>query len=531
MELPMARSRRRLSKATLTRKDLSRIRKHGQTVRQVLRTFQLLQRGTVSVHLVEPCSLGDGIIRIRKHSIPALLKRYEEACADGRIGKFVSSSGAATRMFRFSLGFRGNQGCTREYLTKESEAGNNDARDLLRWMNNLARTAIFPGLVLLANRSGFNVEKELASGRYDRILEALFDTSGLALGDCPKGLIPFHTYPDGVRTPLQEHLIEAARYIKDHRGIVRVHFTARPEHASIVGLHLRHAKKRFFTAATFRTTVSIQEFSTDSPALDSENVPVRNQKGDLVFFPGGHGALLPNLNRIRGDVLFIRTIDNIFPERLQEVAIWYRKILAGYLLELQETSFRYLRILESECAADDKIDEICALAETNFSIRFPAGFFRFPRTAKMRWLFKKLNRPLRVCGVVRHGGEVGGGPFWVKDRNQNCSIQMIEGAQVDAGDPEQLRIWNSSGFFNAADLVCGLRDFRGRLFDLEKYADSRAALLVTKSVAGRPVKLLEKPGLWNGGMANWNSVFVQIPRSVLHPVKSILDLLDARHKP
>jgi hypothetical protein len=527
----MARSRRRLSKATLTGKDLSWIRKHGQTAPQVLRTFQLLQRGTVSVHLVRPCSRGDGIIRIAKNSISALLRRYEDACAKGRIGKFVSSSGAATRMFRFALGFRGKQGCTREYLTKESEAGNNDAQDLLRLMKNLARTAIFPNLLLLATRRGFNAEKELASGRYDRILESLFDSSGLALADCPKGLIPFHAYRDGVRTPLQEHLIEAARYIKDYRGIVRVHFTARPEHANIVGLHLRQAKKRFSTAATFRTTVSVQEFSTDSPALDNEGAPVRNQNGDLVFFPGGHGALLPNLNRVHGDILFIRTIDNIFPERLQDVAIRYRKILAGYLLELQERSFRYLRILESECATDGKINEICTVAETNFSIRFPAGFFRLPRTSKMRWLFKKLNRPLRVCGVVRHGGEVGGGPFWVKDQNQNCSIQMVEEAQVDAGNPAQLHIWNSSGYFNAADLVCGLRDFRGRSFDLEKYADSRAALLVTKSIAGRPVKLLEKPGLWNGGMAHWNSVFVQIPRSTLHPVKSILDLLDSRHKP
>ena len=444
---------------------------------------------------------------------------------------FVASSGAATRMFQCALRFQERGDCTRDFLLSEAAGGDSDASDLLRFMRNLYRLVLFPSLKSLGEAKGFSVEKMLAAGAYGRILEILLKPTGLGFADCPKGLIPFHLYPDGARTPFEEHLAEASKYVKDSRGIVRVTFTARPRHARLVRSHLMQAKKRFADGKTsFMTILSLQESCTDSVGLNSRDEPLRDPNGNLVFLPGGHGALLANLNALHGDIVFIRTIDNIFPNHLQDTAITYRKVLAGYLLELQEKAFRFLSMLESGSVRNDTLEEIRCFLETDLSVRFPPAFIRIPHARKVRFLFGKLNRPLRVCGVVLHRDEPGGGPFWAAHRNAICSLQMVERAQVDTGDPAQLRIWKSATHFNAADMVCGLRDFRGRPFDLRKYLDARAALIALKSVAGEPVRVREHPGLWNGGMFGWNSVFVQIPRSALHPVKSIIDLLDARHR-
>jgi hypothetical protein len=514
-----------------SREDTRWIQIHGLTVNGILNALRSLRQDKKHIRLVRACTLGDGIVRIPPSAMARLSLKYEQECSRGRVMQFVASSGAATRMFRCAIRFKEMENCTRGLLREKAAAGDSDARDLLRCMKNLHRLALFPALVSKATVKGFDVRKMLAAGAYSKILDTLLEPSGMGFADCPKGLVPFHLYPDGERTPFEEHMAEASKYIKDRRGAVRIHFTARQYHADLVNDHLLQAAKRLSDrTTTFLTTTSLQASDTDSPGLNSRGEPIRDSDGNLVFLPGGHGALLDNLNSLGGDLVFIRTIDNILPDRFQDTAIRYRKVLAGYLLELQERSFRFLRRLESGSVCSETLEEIRCFAEKDLSVRIHPRYYILPPSRKTAWLFERLNRPLRVCGVVRHRGEPGGGPFWIEEGDASCSLQMIEYVQVDPTDPDQLRIWASATHFNAADMICGLRDFHGRSFDLRKYADFGAALIATKSVSGEPVRVLEKPGLWNGSMSRWNSAFVQIPRSALHPVKSILDLLDARRR-
>ncbi len=364
------------------------------------------------------------------------------------------------------------------------------------------------------------------------IFEYILTPRGLNYANIPKALIKFHRYPEGDRTALEEHLVEAALYVSDENHVARIYFTLSSEHRNLVEAAIKRImpsyEERF--QIHYEIGLSIQLRSTDTIAADSKNQPFRDKTGRLVFRPGGHGALLENLNALNGDIVSIKNIDNIVPDHLKDETVLYKKILGGYLVRLQGRIFNCLHQLADNQVRTDLLSRIAGFCEREINVVFPEDFEGLEPEMKKKVLADRLNRPLRVCGMVRNEGEPGGGPFWVKEEDGTKSIQIIEQAQVDFREDEQKRIWKSATYFNPVDLACAVRDFSGNPFDLRGFVDRRAFFIAEKSQEGRELKALEYPGLWNGAMARWNTVFLEVPIETFNPVKTIDDLLRKQHQ-
>jgi hypothetical protein len=353
----------------------------------------------------------------------------------------------------------------------------------------------------------------------------MLDPKGLNYENLPKGMIPFHAYPDHVRSAFEEHFVEAQRYTRDQQGLGRLHFTLSREHVKRVTEFLSHHVPRYETQGRkFLLSISEQKSTSYTLAVDPENKPFRLEDGSLLLRPGGHGALLENLNECGGDIVFIKNIDNVTHDRVKPVALRYKKALGGLLIQVQEKVFAYLRELEAGTVSPRRLSEIGRFAQDKLGYH-PTS--EFSQTS----LVKILHRPLRVCGMVPNQGEPGGAPFWVRDEDGTSSLQIVESAQVDPGNPGQQEIFRRATHFNPVDLVCGLRDHRGRPFDLMSFRDDRAVFISEKTHGGRSLKALEWPGLWNGGMAHWNTIFVEVPIETFAPVKTVNDLLRPEHQP
>ncbi|RPJ44694.1 MAG: DUF4301 family protein, partial [Candidatus Latescibacterota bacterium] len=368
----------------------------------------------------------------------------------------------------------------------------------------------------------------LSARRYRPILRALLETMGYA--SLPKGLLPFHEHADGVRTAFEEHLVEAALYARGGDGLCRLHFTVSPEHEGAFRDLLRTAghswEKRL--GVRYEVGFSAQKPSTDTLAVDLDGRPFRDKEGRLLLRPGGHGALLENLNDIEGDIVLIKNIDNVSPLQLEGELVGWKKTLAGLLAHVQERAFRLAEKIE---AGDDG-----ALEETE---RFAAGVFgiappvigRARSAADLRafWL-RKLDRPIRVCGMVPNEGQVGGGPFWARGADSSASAQVVETAEIDPRSDDQQAVLRSATHFSPVDFVCGVRDRRGEPYDLKQFVDRERVFVSSKSYDGRRLRALERPGLWNGGMSDWNTIFVEVPARSFAPVKKVTDLLNEDHQ-
>jgi hypothetical protein len=364
------------------------------------------------------------------------------------------------------------------------------------------------------------------------VLDCVLTADGLNLANAPKGLIKFHAYPDHARTAFEEHLVEAALYTQDRNRNARLHFTVSPEQRPLVADHIERARHLYEKQGlTYEVTFSVQKPSTDTIAVNMDNEPFRDSRGHLVFRPGGHGALLRNLNELQGDIVFIKNIDNVVPDRLKHETVRHKKALGGYLIELQNKILAYLRVLKDGHPDDRLLDEIFEFAGHSLSIAPAGGLRHQTRDEKVHFLFSMLNRPLRVCGMVKNEGEPGGGPFWVRHPDHTLSIQIVESSQVNMGSMPQRSIWESSTHFNPVDLVCGVRNGWGMPFDLTVFTDPETGFISVKSREGQDLKALELPGLWNGAMAHWNTAFVEVPSTTFAPVKTILDLLRREHQP
>ncbi len=377
-----------------------------------------------------------------------------------------------------------------------------------------------------------DIESLLSRGQYKNILEYILTAKGLDYADLPKGLIKFHRYPDHSRTPFEEHLVEAAAYVKDRNGVARIHFTISPEHEGAIKNHIERVRDRYEKSGVkYEITFSYQKPSTDTVAVDLENRPFRDAEGKLVFRPGGHGALLENLYELEGDIIFIKNIDNVVPDRLKGETYLYKRVLGGLLVELQKQIFQYLDRISKGDLNEPLIEEIIGFASDRLYIVLPKRIGQGTKEEKADFLFSRLNRPLRVCGIVKNQGEPGGGPFWVEHADGTSSMQIVESSQVNMKSAGQKEIWESSTHFNPVDLVCGVRDYLGKAFNLMNFTDPETGFISTKSYEGRELKALELPGLWNGGMANWNTVFVEVPIITFNPVKTVFDLLRKEHQP
>lgn len=503
---------------TFTGRDLAYLAQKGLTEEAVRRQLALFSRKYVPLSLNRTCTAGDGILRISDSLHDTLIGTYEEQVRSTAVLKFVPASGAASRMFKDWFALRDEDGL--------------DEATVDRTLRELPRYAFFRDLRSAAAKRGMDLEGLSATKDLPTLLDLVLGSEGLNYAWLPKALLAFHDYGTESRTPLEEHLVEAAQYIRDSSGTSRLHFTVSDEHRSsmedFIARVRPHYEKAFDT--TFDISLSVQHPSTDTIAVDSGNNPLRDDEGNLLFRPGGHGALLRNLNAREEPVIFLKNIDNVVPDRLMEPTIRYKKILGGYLLELQRDIFEHLRALEAARIDEGKFAAIRDFCEERLLITFPGHFDSGATEARRDFLFNRLNRPLRVCGMVRNTGEPGGGPFWINEDDGTQSLQLIEKAQVDAGSPEQMEIWASSTHFSPVDLVCGVADYRERPFDLEKYVDPDTYLISKKSFKGHTLKALELPGLWNGSMARWNTVFVEVPLITFNPVKAVTDLLREEHQ-
>jgi len=522
-----------VEEALLRKEDLHQIKEHGLTREQVQKQLQLFKKSQLHLELLRPCTPGDGIEKLDHEKRRALIRLFDRERAKGRCLKFVPASGAASRMFRTPLLFLHQDGeITRESVSGKAEAGDGEARELLAFMEGIKKFAFYGELRSIMREKGLSIDILLDRGQFTEILRFLLEDDGLGYGNLPKALLSFHAYPGGARTAFEEHLVEAASYVKDQSGHCHLHMTVSEEHLeNFLELFTRvrpEYEEKY--GVFFHVTFSLQDKSTDTLAVTLDHQPFREKDGRLLFRPGGHGALLANLNHLQGDIVFIKNIDNVLPDRLKPETIEWKKTLGGYLVGIQTKIFHYLENLSSGDFTESVLEEAVNFARDEILLPVPDSFDRASPPQKATLLAQMLNRPVRVCGMVRNVGEPGGGPFLVKNRQGIPSRQIVEKAQVNPHSKSQQAVWASATHFNPVDLVCGVRDWQGKPFDLRKYVDPDAVFISTKSKDGRDLKALEHPGLWNGSMAHWISIFVETPITTFSPIKTVVDLLREEHQ-
>ena len=506
----------------LTPEDLQQISDEGLTSDQVRQQLEKFRKGTTPVKLLKPCVPGDGITSLSDEMKQELIGLYDSSAARMDILKFVPASGAATRMFKDW--FR---------LLEEKTSYQKDEEALRNFAITAHAYAFNANLKERLKARNIDMDEYFRQGKIRDIMAAVLFDHGLDYGHLPKALLKFHQYAGKCRTALEEHFVEAAGYACSKGGVCHIHFTVSEEFLEPVRQHIRSVMTEYEEkyGVEYRVNISVQKSSTNTIAVDLDNHPFRDEQGRLVFRPAGHGALLYNLNELDADLVFIKNIDNVSHDRLLPEAILYKKALAGFLLKLQAQIFRYLEVLSGKDISLPIIEEIGEYCLKTLQLRLPETYDGLAPAEKTKLLFNTLNRPLRVCGMVKNTGEPGGGPFWVMDEQGEITRQIIEQFQIDEGNAEQRKLWSSSTHFNPVDLVCGLKDYRGRKFDLLQYADQNAICISVKSEKGHSLKALELPGLWNGSMAHWITVFLEVPISTFNPVKTVEDLLRKEHSP
>ncbi|MGE3536815.1 MAG: DUF4301 family protein [Candidatus Tectimicrobiota bacterium] len=499
--------------------DVSYMATAGHSIETVLKHIDMFHKGMSFARLDRPCTVDDGITRLSPDTLAGLERLYAEAAQAGRITKFVPASGAATRMFQALLTFR------------EQQALAAPSREVEHFLANLRQFAFYDDLRQTLRQQALDLEELLARSHYTPVLISLLTPHGLNYAGLPKALLRFHRYADHCRTPFEEHLVEAAAYAADRHNRARLHMTVSAEHLAALQAHSEQVRPRYEAAGVrYDLTFSLQHPCTNTLAVDLENRPLRDAHNRLLFRPGGHGALLRNLQDLQGDIVFIKNIDNVLPDRLKDTTYRYKRALGGYLVQLQRQIGRYLEQLTAGTTDMALVQEISTFARQQLSIMLPEDLHRQPLTARCAFLKQRLHRPVRVCGMVRNVGEPGGGPFWVQQEDGTLALQIVEASQVDSNSAPQQAILRSATHFNPVDLVCGLRDYQGHPFHLEHFADPNAGFISHKTHAGKPLKALELPGLWNGAMAYWNTVFVEVPGETFSPVKTVLDLLRPEHQ-
>lgn len=514
-----------------TQKDLEQINSMGIDPLKVENQIENFRNGFPFIRLSAPATTGNGLISFTEKEANKLDAYFDENKNDYDILKFVPASGAASRMFKHLLAFKNEfKGSAEEIAALEAEDNSNSVGYFFK---NLKKFAFYEALKKVIRENNLEMDDLLVLKDYKTILDFLLTEKGLNYAQLPKALLYFHDYPGGARRAFEEHLVEAAHYAADKESIARVHFTVSPEHQPEFEKVFESIKSKYEKqfGVTYQLGFSQQKPATDTIAVDMDNNPLRKNDGSLTFRPGGHGALLENLNDLDLEIIFVKNIDNIVPDRLRGTTYLYKKVIGGLLLQLQEKSFKYLDILDDGNASDDELEEIKTFAWEKLSLFIPKAYDGYDRMTKMDFLYNKLNRPVRVAGMVKNEGEPGGGPFWVHDKNSEFSLQIVESSQIDFQNQEQKEIVNKTTHFNPVDLVCGVHNFKGEKFDLHDFVNPETGFISLKSNHGVDLKALELPGLWNGAMADWITVFVEVPLITFNPVKTINDLLRPQHQP
>ena len=504
----------------LSQQDLQQLAGKGISEEQINQQLDAFKTGFPFLKLEAAAAIGKGIVSPAEDERQQYVKAWNNYKDEGhKIVKFVPASGAASRMFKDMFSF-----LNADYDTPTTEFER-------KYFLNLTKFAFYDALdAKCMELYGKGITTLLADMNYKAIAAAMLNKEGLNYGQLPKGMLLFHKYPDGPRTPMEEHLVEGALYAAS-AGESNVHFTVSHEHMEM--FEQRVAEKKDIYAEKYGVKYNIsfseQKPSTDTVAANPDNTLFRNEDGSLLFRPGGHGALIENLNEIDADVIFIKNIDNVVPDRLKEETVEYKQLIAGVLVTLQKRAFEYLRMLNAGEYNHELLEEIIRFVQQDLCCRKP-DIKELEDAELVIYLKKKLNRPMRVCGVVKNVGEPGGGPFLTCNQDGTISLQILESSQIDKSNEEYMRMFTEGTHFNPVDLVCAVRDFEGKPFNLPDFVDKSTGFISNKSKNGRELKALELPGLWNGAMSDWNTVFVEVPLGTFNPVKTVNDLLRDQHQ-
>lgn len=506
-----------MSPTTFNSSDLEQIKQAGLSPESIERQLELFSKPVPYSRLLRPATMGDGILSIAPDQVARLTAKFEAAQDAGRISKFVPASGAATRMFKALF----------QELARDENDRSAMADSVGVFFEKLETFAFFPALKAALNELAVDTSTPVNQWPKKKILSALLTEEGLDYGRLPKGLLAFHRSGETSVTPVEEHFQEAIEYGLNHDGEAQIHFTVSKEHqgefeALVASLNEQLSARNIHLNVSF----SVQKPATDTIAASPDGTPFRNPEGKLVFRPGGHGALIENLNDLQGDILILKNIDNVVPANQLTTTVQYKKLLGGMLLDVQQRIFKYLEMLEDGVLPPRR--EIFRFMEQFLGLK-TGQTVRFEDAELREYLRKILNRPIRVCGMVRNQGEPGGGPFWVQGLQNEESLQIVETSQIDQSHPDQKKILQQATHFNPVDLVCGVRDYQGQAFPLLDFIDPNAYFISSKSQFGRALLALERPGLWNGAMAKWNTLFVEVPLSTFNPVKTVNDLLRPEH--
>ncbi|NWG28596.1 MAG: DUF4301 family protein [Ignavibacteriaceae bacterium] len=502
-------------------------------VEKILAQIKIFEKGIPYLKLVKPCTVGDGIKIISANEQQKYINIFHSALEEGRIIKFVPASGAATRMFKKQLSVlvKYDNPTFRE-IKDLGDNGDEDCKATIEFFENIHRFAFYDELKKVISKSGKQLEDLITKEKVADIVRFVAESVGLNYAKLPKGSILFHSYLDGARTPFEEHLIEAMNYSAGKDKMVRIHFTISQEHETEVKKLFNSLIEKYSRQGwKFDVQFSFQSPSTDTISVTPDNKLFRDEKGKILLRPGGHGALLKNLNDLKADIVSIKNIDNIVPDHLRDETYKYKKILGGYLISLQEKVFSMLHNLEKDLFNESSIKKVVGFIKDEFEVDLSDQLKSKTFSEQKNYLFNFLNRPIRICGMVKKENHPGGSPLWVEGDKGELTKQIVETAQVDLSDRNQVSILENATHFNPVDIACGVKDYKGNNFDLQKFSNPETGLITKKSKDGKDLKALELPGLWNGGMYYWLTVFVEVPKITFNPVKEVNDLLKPEHQP
>ena len=504
----------------LTQQDLKQLAQKGISEQQIETQLGQFKTGFPFLKLEAAAAIGRGIVAPTSDEGRKYVDAWQKYKAAGkRVVKFVPASGAASRMFKDMFAF----------VDADYDKPTTDFEK--KYFDNIDKFAFYGELDAVCQKNNGKGIKELVKeGNFKAVAANMLKAEGLNYGQLPKGLLLFHNYPEGPRTPMEEHLVEGALYAASN-GEAHVHFTVSHEHMELFKQKVAqkadmYAKKY---GIAYDITFSEQKPSTDTVAANPDGTPFRNSDGSLLFRPGGHGALIENLNEIEADVIFVKNIDNVVPDRLKGDTVLWKQIIAGVLITLQKKAFEYLELLDSGKYTHEQIEEMIRFVQNDLCCR-KADIKELEDADLVIYLRKKLNRPMRVCGVVKNVGEPGGGPFLTYNQDGTVSLQILESSQIDKSNKEYMEMFTKGTHFNPVDLVCAVKDYKGNAFDLPKFVDPTTGFISQKSKSGKELQALELPGLWNGAMSDWSTIFVEVPLSTFNPVKTVNDLLREQHQ-
>ncbi|MBE9575471.1 DUF4301 family protein [Flavobacterium proteolyticum] len=500
--------------------DLIYIQNRGNSIEKIQQQLDFFIQGIPKINLVRSAKVGDGIWQFSEEETNDFVIYFDKHKTNYSIEKFVPASGAATRMFKFLNEFLNDFDVEND--TINSYINKRNAKDISIFIFGLKNFPFYRELKEKTIQLYPNYYSLSNDAKYHALIKTLLSKEGLDFANKPKGILPFHVRDERIITPIEENIFESDFFKKENQK-TKIHFTITEEFQP----DFEKITNQF---SECEISFSYQNQSTDTLAVNEDNTPFRVEDDKLFFRPGGHGALIDNLNALQSDIIFIKNIDNV-SQNHRKVIETNKKLLGGVLLWMQYKIFNYLKLLSSGNVTEEQILEIKDFAENKTAFPLPEEFNFFQTEYKIEYLIKVLNRPIRVCGMVKNEGEPGGGPFWVQDEKGRQTLQIVESSQIDLNNKSQKNTAKEATHFNPVDIVCGVKNFKGEKFDLTQFVDPKSAFITEKTKNGKPIKAFELPGLWNGAMAKWTTIFVEVPLETFNPVKTVNDLLKPSHQP